>query len=181
MPLTFSKFDLRDYLFNLYNVEVKTVRSYVKQVPLAGTESQGRTRVFRPRSKKIMTVELLEPFQWPEVPENKEPWSNELWQMREESERAQEKFVETRRKEQIAMLSETKRSDSRKSLAALAKSYLSGSRKWTNDVVLDPKWDATLAKAAESGSKPRSYKSKAKVDETVAEKAAMEADAKKTE
>ncbi|KAF2131620.1 mitochondrial ribosomal protein subunit L23 [Dothidotthia symphoricarpi CBS 119687] len=72
VPLDFSKYDLRDYLYHAYNVKCFNVRSYVKQMPVRDTREQPR-HWFRPESKKYMTVEMELPFVWPETP-NLEPW-----------------------------------------------------------------------------------------------------------
>jgi large subunit ribosomal protein L23 len=72
VPLDFSKYDLRDYLYHAYNVKCFNIRSYVKQMPVRDTREQPR-HWFRPESKKYMTVELEQPFVWPEVPDL-EPW-----------------------------------------------------------------------------------------------------------
>jgi large subunit ribosomal protein L23 len=73
VPLDFSKYDLRDYLFHAYNVRCFNIRSYVKQMPVRDTREQPR-HWFRPESKKYMTVEMEQPFVWPEMPESLEPW-----------------------------------------------------------------------------------------------------------
>ncbi|KAK7427433.1 mitochondrial 54S ribosomal protein YmL41 [Neonectria magnoliae] len=145
VPLRFTKFDLRDYLWNLYNVEVTKVRSFVKQQPLTQRNSHSRSW-YRPQPLKIMNVELAKPFQWPEIPDNKEPWSNQLWKMREE-------LMDTRNEEhiqqqrfQIPLKSKEPASKEREQLADLAKKMLSGEVKWSNDVPLDPKWDKLLEK-----------------------------------
>ena len=72
VPLDFSKYDLRDYLYHAYNVRCFNIRSYVKQMPVRDTREQPR-HWFRPESKKYMTVEMEQPFVWPEVPDL-EPW-----------------------------------------------------------------------------------------------------------
>jgi large subunit ribosomal protein L23 len=72
VPLDFSKYDLRDYLYHAYNVKCFNIRSYVKQMAVRDTREQQR-HFFRPDSKKYMTVEMEEPFVWPELP-NLEPW-----------------------------------------------------------------------------------------------------------
>ncbi|KAG9186829.1 hypothetical protein G6011_09937 [Alternaria panax] len=72
VPLDFSKYDLRDYLYHAYNVKCFNIRSYVKQMPVRDTREQQR-HWFREESKKYMTVELEQPFVWPEVPDL-EPW-----------------------------------------------------------------------------------------------------------
>ncbi|KAI4604781.1 hypothetical protein J4E80_010937 [Alternaria sp. BMP 0032] len=72
VPLDFSKYDLRDYLYHAYNVKCFNIRSYVKQMPVRDTREQPR-HWFREESKKYMTVELEQPFVWPETPDL-EPW-----------------------------------------------------------------------------------------------------------
>ncbi|CAG5156859.1 uncharacterized protein ALTATR162_LOCUS4652 [Alternaria atra] len=72
VPLDFSKYDLRDYLYHAYNVKCFNIRSYVKQMPVRDTREQPR-HWFRAESKKYMTIELEQPFVWPEVPDL-EPW-----------------------------------------------------------------------------------------------------------
>ncbi|KAJ4367342.1 mitochondrial 54S ribosomal protein YmL41 [Neocucurbitaria cava] len=72
VPLDFSKYDLRDYLYHAYNVKCFNIRSFVKQMPVRDTSQQPR-HWFRPESKKYMTVEMEQPFVWPEVPDL-EPW-----------------------------------------------------------------------------------------------------------
>ena len=75
VPLDFSKYDLRDYLYHAYNVKCFNIRSYVKQMPVRDTREQPR-HWFRPDSKKYMTVELEKPFVWPETPDLA-PWGQE--------------------------------------------------------------------------------------------------------
>lgn len=170
VPLTFTKFDLRDYLWNLYNVEVKTVRSYVKGRPLAERPNRAGS-TYRPQALKIMTVELAQPFQWPALPENREPWNQELFAMRETS-------AEQRREDQynaanriIPMASRQPKSKERKELASLAKDLLAGRKTWSNQVQLDSKWDAIVQEAA--GSTSGSAKTA-----TAAEEIAMAKDAR---
>ncbi|KAL7895216.1 hypothetical protein HDV63DRAFT_360766 [Trichoderma sp. SZMC 28014] len=145
VPLRFTKFDLRDYLWNLYNVEVTKVRAYVKQQPLTQRSTSSRSW-YRPQPQKIMTVELAKPFQWPEIPADLEPWSNDLWKMREDTieKRNEEQLV--RQKMQIPLKSQEPVSRDREELGKLAKKMLSGEVKWSNDVALDPRWDQILEK-----------------------------------
>lgn len=75
VPLHFSKYDIRDYLYHAYNVKVYNVRAHVKQMPVRDMREQPR-RWFRPESIKYMTVEMEQPFVWPEVPDL-EPWGDE--------------------------------------------------------------------------------------------------------
>ncbi|KAL2208666.1 hypothetical protein CC79DRAFT_1366875 [Sarocladium strictum] len=140
VPLTFTKLDLRDYLWNVYNVEVSKVRSYVKSQPLTQRPNRPNSW-YRPQSIKVMNVELVEPFQWPEAPTDLQPWSNELFKQRAErlKENRREQFLaQTAR---LEMQSSKPVSKERKELAELAQKMLSGEVKWKNDVILDPKWD----------------------------------------
>ncbi|KAK7193471.1 hypothetical protein DPSP01_000033 [Paraphaeosphaeria sporulosa] len=73
VPLNFSKYDLRDYLYHAYNVKVHSIRSLVKQLPVRDTIKQPR-HWFRPENEKYMTVEMEKPFVWPEDPESWQPW-----------------------------------------------------------------------------------------------------------
>ncbi|RMZ69123.1 ribosomal [Pyrenophora seminiperda CCB06] len=75
VPLDFSKYDLRDYLYHAYSVKCFNIRSYVKQMPVRDTREQPR-HWFRPDSQKYMTVELEQPFVWPKTP-NLEPWGQQ--------------------------------------------------------------------------------------------------------
>jgi large subunit ribosomal protein L23 len=68
VPLDFSKYDLRDYLYHAYSVKCFNIRSYVKQMPVRDTREQPR-HWFRGDSKKYMTVEMEQPFVWPEIPD----------------------------------------------------------------------------------------------------------------
>ncbi|KAK3294805.1 uncharacterized protein B0H64DRAFT_401621 [Chaetomium fimeti] len=67
VPLKFNKFDLRDYLYHGYNVQVTSVRSFInRQFPKRKFAHHGR--IYLPRPQKMMIVELLKPFVWPEPP-----------------------------------------------------------------------------------------------------------------
>lgn len=91
-----------------------------------------------------MTVELAKPFQWPELPEDTSPWSNQLWKMREEMlEKRNEQHIQQQRFK-IPLKSKEPMSKERQELSDLAKKLVSGEEKWTNDVILDPKWEKIL-------------------------------------
>lgn len=145
MPLTFTKFDLRDYLWNVYDVEVTKVRSYVKELPLSQRHTNTRS-AYRPLSLKVMTVELVKPFQWPELPTDLEPWNNKLWHTREKEIKKLRKEEVQKQESKIPLISRAPYSKERKSLADLAKKIQSGEVKWSNDLELDPRWDTLLAK-----------------------------------
>jgi len=85
VPLSFNKFDLRDYLFHAYAVRTLTIRSFIKQLPIQRVQRGskrdviGRRRSYRPKSLKRMTVELESPFAWPEGPEDLVAWDHERY------------------------------------------------------------------------------------------------------
>jgi large subunit ribosomal protein L23 len=62
---------MRDYLYRLYGVKVLSIRSYVRQFKARRSGPGGPWK--RPQSKKKMTVEMHEPFVWPEPPEDMTP------------------------------------------------------------------------------------------------------------
>ena len=71
VPLNFNKLDIKDYLKRLYGVDVLKVRSYVEQQKVTREQPRGRDGygpLRRPMSRKKMTVELKDPFVWPEEP-----------------------------------------------------------------------------------------------------------------
>lgn len=76
VPLNFNKLDLRDYLQNLYGVGVVSVRSYIEQQPITRMTRDGRNigAWRRPQAQKRMTVELREPFVYPEEPKDLSPY-----------------------------------------------------------------------------------------------------------
>jgi large subunit ribosomal protein L23 len=126
VPLWFSKLDLRDYLYHVYNVRITSVRSYVKQQRVEMERVHGRimlNRWHRPRAKKYMTVELERPFVWPEEPEDYSPWNKE--QM-EASKEMQEKMSEEDGSRKDMLVNE----DRRKAMREQAKALLEGRVRW---------------------------------------------------
>lgn len=96
VPLTFNKFDFRDYLWNCYGVEVNSVRSFInqqraKQRSFGGT-SNGKW--YRPRSIKMMIADLKQPFVWPDPPQNLDPWDHKLFISVEEGHEKRNKEAE---------------------------------------------------------------------------------------
>lgn len=72
---------MRDYLQRLYGVGVLRIRSYVEQQKVTRLRPLGKFgygRLRRPMSKKKMTVEMKEPFVWPEPPKDMSPYSHPL-------------------------------------------------------------------------------------------------------
>lgn len=74
VPKSFNKLDLRDYLFHLYglramNVTTQLLHAKFTRVNVAAPRFRG------PQIKK-MTIDMAEPFIWPEEPDKKE---NNAW------------------------------------------------------------------------------------------------------
>lgn len=77
VPLNFNKLDMKDYLKRVYNVDVLKVRSYIEQQKITREKPRGRDGFGpwrRPMSRKKMTVEMTEPFVWPEEPTDTKPY-----------------------------------------------------------------------------------------------------------
>ncbi|KAF4773938.1 ribosomal protein L23 [Colletotrichum scovillei] len=153
VPLTFTKFDIRDYLWNLYNVETTAVRSQVKQSAIE-RRSTG-SGYFRPQSTKVMTVQLTKPFVWPSPPADLEPWNKKLWEARESVSREQYRGDIRKQLGRLARPSKDKESPERKFLRKQAGRILRGAApgKWdqgTKEVELDSKWDPPKKRKAKS-------------------------------
>jgi large subunit ribosomal protein L23 len=68
---------MKDYLRSVYGVEVLHVRSAVFQAQVKRRETKSKYsngQLYRPTSTKRMTVELVNPFVWPEVEEDLTPY-----------------------------------------------------------------------------------------------------------
>jgi large subunit ribosomal protein L23 len=64
---------MRDYMQRVYGVKILSVRSYVEQQKVTRMrrgERFGYGPLRRPQSKKRMTIEMTEPFVWPEEPKD---------------------------------------------------------------------------------------------------------------
>ncbi|KAI4130860.1 MAG: hypothetical protein LQ338_001537 [Usnochroma carphineum] len=126
-PLNLNKFDIKDYLYHLYGVQVLSVRSYVQQARVRHGKPGARLPkrgFYRPRATKRMTVEMptISPFVWPEAPTDFSPWDKE----------AQEKAEEARDEEQKLMGPEGRtapKADAKK-LREQAEELLKGKRAW---------------------------------------------------
>ncbi|KAL8769518.1 MAG: hypothetical protein Q9209_004579 [Squamulea sp. 1 TL-2023] len=127
-PLNLNKLDLKDYLYNLYGVEVLSVRSYVQQARVRQDKPGARLpkprRWYRPRATKKMTIEMpaTSPFIYPEAPTDFTAWDKET----------QERAQEEREKEQKLMGTERKRipKDDGKTLREQAEELLKGKKAW---------------------------------------------------
>ncbi|KAJ5152379.1 54S ribosomal protein [Penicillium capsulatum] len=133
VPLNFNKLDLRDYLQNVYGVGVVSVRSYIEQQPITRITRDGRNFAAwrRPQSLKRMTVELREPFVWPESPTDLSKWEKDSWD-------ASERFQQEMRKEnrQRSHSAEEPDKDLRKAYEEQAKELKEDAQAWR------PTWKA---------------------------------------
>jgi large subunit ribosomal protein L23 len=159
VPLRFTKFDLRDYLWNLYNVEVTKVRVMVKQQALVSRVGLPGS-YYRPRPHKFMTVELAKPFQWPELPDNPEAFMKSMFDIRDTAEREAREGSANASKGIIpskAVVENGKPKPEEKERTRLrkaAEALLMGKTRWQNGVKLDPKFNSIETKTkAKDGSK----------------------------
>ncbi|OAX85565.1 hypothetical protein ACJ72_00059 [Emergomyces africanus] len=133
VPLTFNKLDIKDYLKQAYGVDVLKVRSYVEQQKITrekpcGKDGYGKWR--RPMARKKMTVEMTEPFVWPEEPADYKPWEKDRYF---EAKKYQETASETLAPDaKNKPLPEKKR----EAIAEQAKRLLEGKEAW------QPTWKA---------------------------------------
>lgn len=72
VPKSFNKLDLRDYLYHVYGLRALSVTTQL----LHGKMMHQMTGRFRGPQIKKMTIEMEQPFIWPEEPE---PSDNMLW------------------------------------------------------------------------------------------------------
>lgn len=132
MPLTFNKFDFRDYLWNVYNVGTNSVRSFVLQPRPEQRNLPGKHngQWYRPRAEKIMIVDMVKPFTWPERPTNLEPWDNKLFTTVEDGQNEFYKKMWAQRRGTPALRNEQDVDLERGKLRKLAKDVLAGNMKW---------------------------------------------------
>ncbi|KAI0858358.1 hypothetical protein F4860DRAFT_315741 [Xylaria cubensis] len=138
VPLTFNKFDIRDYLFHAYNTPVLAVRSQVRQRRDIMRHITGRK--FRAPPVKTMTVQLAQPFVWPSMPADTTPW------LRTANVKARETAAERRRIQTrvqktayLPLRDELKEEPDRKNLRKEAERLLKEGG-WTNRRELDPRF-----------------------------------------
>jgi len=124
VPLTFSKLDLRDYLWHAYNVRTDKIRSYVQQQRVQHDRPDAtmpqQNKWFRPKAIKHMTVEMDRPFVWPKDPESWEAWNKDIYNELQDD-------ADNRDKPQT-MKKEAKKEMG--TLANQARDLLQGKKKW---------------------------------------------------
>lgn len=177
VPLRFNKFDLRDYLYNVYNVEVRNVRSWItpqaarrRYGEASGTSVDtklvarlGQGPWYRPQPIKRMMVELVKPFAYPKAPavptekqlgtddDPRKAWDFDIYRRVKIQENLAEKNQRRRAiDKKFDLQCEQKHVPAfRVALARQARELVIGKRKWSNDVELDEKWQ-DVADAKES-------------------------------
>ena len=135
---------MRDYLFHAYNVTTKAIRSYVPPVRVERRlrlSKPGQRRRYRPQGIKKMTVQLEQPFVWPEgpdpeKPEEWRPWDRaryreQLGLPRDEVEEKAEKWEKKLEKTHVKS-HESHEREGRSDLRRLAEEYLTGKKQWGN-------------------------------------------------
>ncbi|KAK3688497.1 hypothetical protein B0T22DRAFT_155468 [Podospora appendiculata] len=132
VPLTFNKLDLRDYLFHAYNVEVLAVRSFINE--RAPVRDGDRGKWYRPRSQKMMIVELEKAFVWPEPPaeDAREDFDYNTFRRNLQTREARDAEFTRRRKGEIALRTEAKVPQQRKTLRKQAAAILNSEEGWSN-------------------------------------------------
>ncbi|TDZ14464.1 54S ribosomal protein L23 [Colletotrichum sidae] len=154
VPLTFNKFDLRDYLWKLYGVETDKWRVWVDQQPIRRREN-GRG-YFRPQARKYMMAQMLQPFAFPEPPANKTDWNNDIYEAREKMRADQSKADFLKQIGKLPYPSKQPDDERRTMLRREAKKLLEGNKVWEPTTSgLDGKWEGVVAavkaeKAAEA-------------------------------
>ncbi|EWC45377.1 hypothetical protein DRE_00776 [Drechslerella stenobrocha 248] len=79
VPLNLNKLDLRNYLQNAYGLKVIGIRSFVRHSPVQVERKRSGTRYVRKRAEKLMTIEMREPFVWPEEPKDLTKFDHALY------------------------------------------------------------------------------------------------------
>ncbi|KAI0508562.1 hypothetical protein F5B22DRAFT_620284 [Xylaria bambusicola] len=138
VPLTFNKFDLRDYLLHAYRTPVLAVRSQLRQQ--RPTKSKTNGRIYRPVPIKTMTVQLAQPFEWPAMPEDLSPWKPDNLARAKKQQEETQKLEETSRNAALFPLRENMRkAKSWTNMRAEAKRLLQEGG-WSNKRDLDPRF-----------------------------------------
>lgn len=152
VPLSFNKLDFRDYLWNVYNVEVRSVRSFVNQMRPRQRQYADSTggKWYRPRSQKMMIAELARPFVWPEAPEDLSPWDKLMFDAVEAAHKKRTEAQWTRAKGRPLLRYQEETGQDRARLRTEAERLLEGRRKWKPGQPLGASW-VEVEEAGEAG------------------------------
>ncbi|KAH7031090.1 uncharacterized protein B0I36DRAFT_323176 [Microdochium trichocladiopsis] len=145
VPLTFNKLDMRDYLLHAYKVETAGIRSLVAQQPIDKPKPNEKPRrVRRPRSIKLMIVELVKPFVWPAEARDASAWKQPeiMEQALKKQDALMKKMEETQKTGKMLLRDEQEKSRDDRQLREQAKALLEQGG-WDNQRTLDPKFAAS--------------------------------------
>ncbi|KAK5660245.1 hypothetical protein OQA88_12783 [Cercophora sp. LCS_1] len=133
VPLKFNKFDLRDYLFHVYNVEVNHIRSFINQ-PGPERKDRGMGKWYRPAANKMMVAELKKPFVWPEPvkPEDREKFDYESYKKLSDAKEENDRQYKLRMKGVIEERKAYPTEAHRKQLKKQAEEFLANPQSWVD-------------------------------------------------
>ncbi|KAL1902614.1 mitochondrial 54S ribosomal protein YmL41 [Sporothrix stenoceras] len=184
VPLRFNKLDLRDYLYHVYGVEVRTVRSWLTpQIPRRryvevndddksrDIVNFGKGQWYRPQPIKRMMVELVKPFSFPEPPavpteeqlgteeDPRKDWDYDMHKRLTAQQKVQEEDQQRMaHQRKFRMREEAEHVPAfRVGLARQARELVTGEREWRNNVELDERWDS-IVEAEDSSKAPSASK-----------------------
>ncbi|KAI1461360.1 hypothetical protein F4805DRAFT_279781 [Annulohypoxylon moriforme] len=137
VPLRFNKFDIRDYLLHAYNIAVLNVRSQLKPRPPIRMRNR---RIIRPSPVKIMTVEMRQPFVWPERPADQTPWVPKEKELQDKATKNRHNPSKEIRKTGTLSLRDERKPTTEKTGLRKAAQKLLKDGSWKNETELDPKF-----------------------------------------
>ncbi|CDR42981.1 CYFA0S10e04500g1_1 [Cyberlindnera fabianii] len=73
VPKSFNRMDLRDYLYHVYGLRAFNITTQLLHAPY--TRDGNAVARYRTGQIKKMTIDMTEPFVWPEEPKNKNKWN----------------------------------------------------------------------------------------------------------
>jgi large subunit ribosomal protein L23 len=73
VPKAFNRLDLRDYLYHVYGLRAFNITTQLLHAPY--TRMGNAVARYRTGQIKKMTIDITEPFVWPEEPVNKDAWN----------------------------------------------------------------------------------------------------------
>lgn len=132
VPLKFNKLDMRDYLWNMYNLRCLDVRSYIIQQKIQFDRPgaiRPRREPYRPKAVKRMTIEMERSFVWPEFGDL-EKWDNKTYLA---SEKEQEEF-----QEQLKPQARRNPTKERESIAQQARNLIKESQLQKEQILMRP-------------------------------------------
>lgn len=140
VPLKWNKFDLRDYLFHVYNVEVRGIRSFINQSEPKRKHDMGK--IYRPQAEKFMVAELAKPFVWPKVPgkEDRKDWDHDQFVKYSAEEEKMEKMQRDKMKGKIPLRTQVKMPEDVRGLKEQAQGFLLDPASWEATGVKGGKW-----------------------------------------